>query len=259
MQASIHPSAIVDPKSEIGAQVTIGPFCIVKEGVRIKKGTTLLSHVVVEGSTEIGENCTIHPFASIGMAPQDLKYKGENTRLVIGDNNIVREYASIHRASVGGDGSTVIGNDNFLMGYVHIAHDCKVGNSVIMANGVNLSGHVTVENHVVIGGLSGLHQYTRVGEYAMVGGASKIVQDAPPYMIVAGHEAKLFGLNTIGLKRHGFDDSEVNDLKKAYKILFREKRTLSDAIMKINAEIPVTDHIRHLITFIEENKRGICR
>ena len=259
MHATIHPTAIVDPKAEIDSEVDIGPFCIIGKGVRIKKGSRLFSHVVVEGSTEIGEECIIHPFASIGLPPQDLKYKGENTRLVIGSNNIIREYVSIHRASVGGNGITTVGRDNFMMAYVHIAHDCKVGSNVIMANCANIGGHVTIEDFVVIGGLAGIHQYTRIGKYAMVGGFSRIVQDIPPYMIAFGHDAKLFGPNTIGLKRHGFDDSEIKSIKKAYKILFREKLTMKDAIKKIHADMQVTDTIMDLIKFIEKNKRGICR
>jgi UDP-N-acetylglucosamine acyltransferase len=215
--------------------------------------------VVVEGRTDIGENCTIHPFSSIGLPPQDLKYKNEPTRLVIGDNNIIREYSTIHRASVGGDGVTSIANNNFLMAYVHIAHDCKIGSNVVMANAATLAGHVVVEDHAVIGGLVAIHQFTRIGRYAMVGGFSGIVQDIPPYMVASGARAKLFGPNTIGLKRHGFSDASVNAIKKAYKILFREKLTLKDALRKIREDVSDTEEIRHLVEFIEKNKRGICR
>ncbi|MBI5640649.1 MAG: acyl-ACP--UDP-N-acetylglucosamine O-acyltransferase, partial [Nitrospirae bacterium] len=245
--------------AEIDSNVEIGPFCIIKNGVRLRKGTRLLSNIVVEGSTEIGENCTIHPFTSIGLPPQDLKYKGENTRLVMGNNNIIREYATIHRASVGGDGNTYIGNNNFLMAYVHIAHDCRIGSNVIMANAATIGGHVLVEDYAFIGGLVAVHQFTRIGGYSMIGGFSGIGQDIPPYMIASGARAKLFGPNTIGLKRHGFPDATINGLKKAYKILFREKRTLKDALKKIQDDIPLTNEVRHLIEFIEKNKRGICR
>jgi len=259
MKTKIHSTALVDAKAEIDAQVEVGPFCIVKPGVRIRRGTKLVSHVIVEGSTEIGENCVVHPFSSIGFAPQDLKYKGEHTRLVIGNNNIIREYVTIHRASVGGEGITSIGNNNFLMAYVHVAHDCRIGSHVIMANAATLAGHVLIEDHAVIGGLVAIHQFTRIGSYAMVGGFSGIGQDIPPYMVASGARAKLFGPNTVGLKRHGFPDATVNGIKKAYKILFREKRTLKDALKKIQEDIPATDEIRHLIEFIEKNKRGICR
>jgi len=259
MKKKIHASSIVDSRAEIDTNVDIGPFCIIKGSVIIRKGTRILSNVIIEGSAEIGENCTIHPFSSIGFPPQDLKYKGENTRLSIGNNNIIREYATIHRASVSGDGTTSIGDNNFLMAYVHIAHDCKIGNNIIMANAATLAGHVLIEDHAVIGGLVAVHQFTRIGRYAMVGGFSGIGQDIPPYMVASGARAKLFGPNTIGLKRHGFPESTINGIKRAYKILFREKRTLKDALKKIQEDIPETEEIRHLIEFIEENKRGICR
>jgi UDP-N-acetylglucosamine acyltransferase len=259
MEREIHPSAVIDPKAEIEEGVAIGPFSIVKEGVRIKKGSKLISNVILEGDTEIGENCIIYPFTSIGLPPQDMKYKGEKTGVKIGDNNIIREYITIHRASVGGDGFTIIGNNNFLMAYVHIAHDCKIGNGIAMANVATLAGHILVEDHAVIGGLVAIHQFTRIGAYAMVGGFSGVGQDIPPYMIAAGARAKLFGPNTIGLKRHGFSDETINELKKAYKILFREKHTLKEAIKKVQQELPYTDEIKHLIEFIQANKRGICR
>ncbi len=259
MKKEIHSTAIIAPDVEIDEEIYIGPFCIIRDGVCIKKGTKLISNVIIEGNTEIGENCVIYPFTSIGLPPQDLKYKGEKTGLKIGNNNIIREYITIHRASVGGDGVTTIGDKNFLMAYAHIAHDCKIGSQIIMANAATLAGHVLVEDYAVIGGLVAIHQFTRIGAYAMVGGFSGVGQDIPPYMIASGARAKLFGLNTIGLKRHGFSDSTINELKKAYKILFREKRTLKDAIKKIQEDIPYTDEIKYLIEFIQKNKRGICR
>lgn len=258
-KTKIHATAIVDPKAELDAGVEVGPYCIVKRGVRIGKGTRLLSHVIVEGTSSIGENNTVHPFACIGFAPQDLRYKGEETELVIGDQNVIREYVTIHRASVNGDKITSVGNSNFLMSYVHIAHDCKIGSHVIMANAATLAGHIVVEDHAVIGGLVAIHQFTRIGQYAMVGGFSGIGQDIPPYMIASGARAKLFGPNAIGLKRHGFSDATVNAIKKSYKILFREKRTLRDAITAVKNDFPHVPEIRHLIDFIEKNKRGICR
>jgi UDP-N-acetylglucosamine acyltransferase len=259
MAKEIHPTAIISPDAEIAEDTHIGPFCIIHDNVHIKKGTRLISNVIIEGAAEIGENCTIYPFTSIGLPPQDLKYKGEKTAVKIGNQNTIREYSTIHRASVSGDGVTTIGDNNFLMAYVHIAHDCKIGNSVIMANLATLAGHVSVGDHAVIGGLVAIHQFTRVGAYAMVGGFSGVGQDIPPYMMASGARVKLFGLNTVGLKRHGFSDSTVNEFKKAYKILFREKRTLKDAIKKIQEDLPYTDEIKHLIEFIQKNKRGICR
>lgn len=259
MKSKIHATSIIDPKADLDPSVEIGPFCIVKGGALIKKGTKLVSNVIIEGGTEIGENCVIHPFTSIGFAPQDLKYKDENTKLVIGNNNVIREYVTLHRASVSGEGITSLGDNNFLMAYAHVAHDCRLGSNVIMANAATLAGHVLVEDHAFIGGVVAVHQFTRIGEYAMIGGFSGIGQDIPPYMIAAGARAKLFGPNTIGLKRKGFTDQTINSIKKAYKILFRDKLTLKEALKKVEDEIPPTREITHLIEFIEKNRRGICR
>jgi UDP-N-acetylglucosamine acyltransferase len=259
MTKEIHSTAIIHPKAEIDEDVSIGPFSIIGEGVRIKKGSKLVSNVIIEGDSEIGENCIIYPFTSIGLPPQDVKYKGQKTGVKIGSNNIIREYITIHRASVGGDGITTIGNNSFLMAYVHIAHDCKIGNSVTMANVATLGGHVLVEDYAYIGGLVAIHQFTRIGSYTMVGGFSGVNQDIPPYTMSSGAPAKLFGLNSIGLKRRGFQDQTVSELKKAYKILFREKHTLKEAIKKVQEELPYTDEIKHLIEFMEMKKRGIIR
>lgn len=259
MATEIHNTAIVDRKASIDEDVFIGPFCIIGGGASLKKGARLISNVIIDGNTEIGEECTVYPFTSIGLPPQDLKYKNEETGVRIGVKNTIREYTTVHRASVGGGGITVIGDGNFLMAYVHIAHDCRIGNHTIMANAATLAGNVLVEDYAFVGGLVAVHQFTRIGAYSMVGGFSGIGQDIPPYTIASGARAKLFGLNTIGLKRHGFSDETITELKKAYKILFREKRTLKDAIKKVQTELPYTDEIKHLIEFIEKNKRGICR
>lgn len=260
MATEIHPTAILDKDVLLDEDVFIGPYCVLGRGVKIGKANRLISNVVMEGRTETGENCTIYPFATIGLSPQDIKYKGEDTAVRIGSNNIIREYISIHRASVGGDGVTVIGDDNFLMAYVHIAHDCKVGSRITMANSVGLSGHVVVEDCVVIGGMVGVHQFTRIGGYSMIGGVSRITQDIPPYVIASGiDKSKLFGLNVVGLKRHGFSEETIGDLKKAYRILFREKLSLKDAVKKVQEELPYSDEIKRLIEFIQKNKRGICR
>ena len=256
---AIHATAIIDKKAEIGDEVEIGPYCIIGPGARIAKDVTLHSNVIIEGNTEIGEGSEIYPFACIGMPPQDLKYKGEDTGLRIGKNAIIREYVTVHRASIGGDRLTEVGDKTFLMAYVHIAHDCKIGNHVIMANAATLAGHVHIHDFAFIGGLVAIHQFTRVGSYAMVGGFSGIGQDIPPYMMASGARAKLFGLNLVGLKRQGFSDDTINELKKAYKILFREKNTLKQAIKKVQEELPYTEEIQHLIDFINQNKRGICR
>lgn len=259
MAREIHKTAIVSSKSEIDEDVHIGPFCIIGEGATIKRGTKLMSNVVVEGATEIGEECIIYPFTSIGLSPQDLKYKDEKTGVKIGKKNIIREYITIHRASVQGDGLTEIKDSNFLMAYVHIAHDCKVGSSIVMANATTLGGHVVVEDFVVIGGMAAVHQFSRIGAYSMVGGFSGVGRDVPPYTMASGARARIYGLNIIGLKRHGFSEETINNLKKVYKILFREKRRLKDAIEKIRADLLDVEEARYIVGFIEENKRGICR
>jgi UDP-N-acetylglucosamine acyltransferase len=254
----IHRTAIVESDAKFADGVVIGPYCIVGKGVKIGKNTRLSSHVFIE-ETEIGRDCIIYPFTSIGLPPQDVKYKGEKTKVKIGDRNIIREYITIHRASIGGDYVTEIGNDNFLMAYVHIAHDCKIGNFIIMANAATLAGHVIVEDYAVIGGLVAVHQFTRIGAHSMIGGFSGVGQDIPPYTTASGSRAKLYGLNTTGLRRRGFDESTINDLKQAYRILFRSKLTLKEAIDKIRNEINQSKEIKHLLQFIEKNKRGICR
>jgi len=254
----IHRTAIVDSGAKIADGVEIGPYCIIGKRVKIGNDTKLASHIVME-DTDIGSNCTVFPFTSIGLPPQDTRYNNEKTKVKIGNNNIIREYITIHRASIGGDKVTHIGNNNFLMAYVHIAHDCNIGNHTIMANATTLAGHVEVEDHVFIGGHVAVHQFTRIGAYSMIGGFSAIPQDIPPYTTAAGERAKLYGLNTIGLKRHDFEESTIKDLKHAYKVLFRSKLTLKDAIKKLKQENEHSEEIKHFIEFIEKNKRGICR
>ncbi|MCX7913829.1 MAG: acyl-ACP--UDP-N-acetylglucosamine O-acyltransferase [Thermodesulfovibrionales bacterium] len=259
MPKDIHPTSIVSSKAVIHDNVYIGPFCIVGDGVTIKDGTRLISNVIIDGDTVIGENCTIYPFTSIGLPPQDLTYKNEKTGVRIGNNNIIRENVTIHRGSVKGDGLTEIGDSNFIMAYVHIAHDCKIGNSIIMANVATLGGHVVVEDYAVIGGVVAIHQFTRIGAYSMVGGFSGVVQDVIPYMMASGERAKLYGPNAIGLKRRGFSEETINMLKRVYKVLFREKNTLQNAIQKIKKDFPQTEEIKKIIDFIEKSQRGICR
>ncbi len=254
----IHSSAVIASDATISEGVEIGPFCIVGKRVKIGKNTKLMSNIVIE-ETQIGSNCEVYPFTSIGLQPQDIRYDGERTKVKIGNNNIIREYITIHRASVGGKKVTRIGNNNFLMAYVHIAHDCSIGNHVIMANATTLGGHAIVEDFAFIGGMVAIHQFTRIGAYSMIGGFSAIPQDIPPYTTAAGGRAKLYGLNSIGLKRQNFDDSTIKDLKKAYKLLFRSKLTLKEAISLLKVEVKQSDEINYLIEFLEKNKRGICR
>lgn len=255
----IHPTAIVHPRATMAAGVKIGPYSLIGENVRIGKDTVIDSQVVLDGWTEIGERCHVFPFVSIGAPPQHLRYRGEPTRVIIGNGNLIREFVTINRATTEGGGETVLGNDNFIMAYSHIAHDCKIGNQVIMANASTLAGHIEVEDFAIVGGLVAIHQYVRVGCYAIIGGASGVPKDVPPYVCAAGNRAKLFGLNTVGLKRHGFPDATMAALKQAYRILFRSHLTLNKAIEKVEAEVPDLPEIRHILNFVQNSKRGICR
>lgn len=255
----IHSTAIVHPKAKIAPGVKIGPYSLIGEHASIGKDTLIDSHVIVEGWTEIGERCRIFPFVSIGGPPQHMRYKGEPTRVVIGNDNVIREFVTIHRATVEGGGETILGHGNFIMAYSHIAHDCRVGNRVIMANASTLAGHIDVEDFAIVGGLVAVHQFVRVGCYAIIGGASGVPKDIPPYMCAAGNRAKLFGLNTVGLKRHGFPEATMSALKKAYRILFRSHLTLNKAMERVEAEVPDLSEIRHLLAFLKSSKRGICR
>jgi len=256
----IHPNAIVHPKAKLADDVVVGPFCVVGEYVTLGKGTRLLSHVTVEGWTEIGERCELHPFVSIGGPPQHLGYKGEPTKVVVGDDNVFREYVTVNRATVQGGGVTSIGHKNFLMAYTHVAHDCRLGNSLIMANAASLAGHITIGDHAIIGGLSGIHQYVRIGAYAMVGGCCALGQDLPPFMRAAGgYRARMYGLNSVGLRRHGFSPDRVAVLKRAYDILFRSGHRMAEAARLAKAEFGDQPDVMAVLAFLEGTKRGVCR
>ncbi len=255
----IHPTAIVHPRATIAPGVKIGAYSLIGENVRIGKDTVIDSHVVVEGWTEMGERCHLFPFVSIGTAPQHMRYRGEPTRVTIGNENVIREFVTIHRATVEGGGNTTLGHGNFIMAYSHIAHDCKVGNQVIMANASTLAGHIAVEDFAIVGGLVAIHQFVRVGCYAIIGGASGVPKDIPPYMCAAGNRAKLFGLNTVGLKRHRFSEATLVALKQAYRIIFRSHLILNKAIEKVETDVPRLPEITHLLDFLKSSKRGVCR
>jgi UDP-N-acetylglucosamine acyltransferase len=254
----IHPTAVVHKNSEIDEDTEIGPYCIIGDKVTIKKGTKLLSHVVIEGRTVVGENCSVSPFASIGGPPQDITYKGEDTAVFIGDNNIIKEYVTINRGTPSDGGITKVGNGNFIMAYVHIAHDCVINDNVIMANCATLAGHVEVDNFVIFGGLCAVHQFCRIGKYAFVSGLTGVPKDVPPFIIAAGNRAKPYGLNLVGLERRGFSKEDISNLKKAYRLLFRSALPLSTALKIIQEELE-GKHIDELIHFITSSKRGICR
>jgi UDP-N-acetylglucosamine acyltransferase len=262
-RAEIHPTAIVDPRAEIEEGVVIAPYAIIGPDVKIGKRTVIGSHTVIEGITEIGEDNKISNFVTIGHQPQDIKYANEPTKVIIGNNNTIREYASIHRATTKGDWKTEIGSNNFIMAYSHIAHDCKIGNYVVMANNASLAGHVIISDYAVLGGLVGIHQFARVGESAFIGAGTLTSLDILPYSLVAGkgtgNRAKLFGLNIVGLKRRGFSKETIERIKKAYYILFQSKLLLKDAIKRVRDELGNFYEVERLINFIETTKRGICR
>ena len=255
---NIHSTAIVHPNAQIEAEVMIGPYCIVGEHVIIRSGTVLESHIFLDGWTEIGRNCHIYPFASLGTAPQDLKYQGEKTELKVGQGTVIRESVTAHRGTVGGGGITLIGDNCLLMAYAHVAHDCKIGNQVILANGIAMAGHVTIEDYVSIGGLSAIHQFTKIGSYAYIGGASAVSKDVPPYGMAVGNRAKLYGVNSIGLQRKGFSAESIEQIKKAYRRLLSSHLNVTQAIAQIEAEIDDSPEVRYLVDFIKNSSRGIC-
>jgi UDP-N-acetylglucosamine acyltransferase len=256
----IHSTAVVDPTAEIGEDVEIGPYSIVERGVLIDQGTRIGPHVFIGENTQIGKRCRIFQFASVGEAPQALAYKGEKTFLLVGDENIIRESATLNRGTLRGGGKTVIGNGNLFMAYSHVGHDCAIGNQVILANSAALAGHIILEDHATIGGLSAVHQFCRVGTHAFVSGLTGIAQDLLPYMLASGNRAKLFGLNTVGLKRFKFPETTLRALKKAYRIIFRSGLSLEKALSQIkDDEISKVPEIQHLLQFIQQSERGICR
>ena len=261
--AKVHPTALVDAKAELAADVEIGPYCIVGPQVRLGPGTILDAHVVVGGRTTIGRSNRFIPFCAIGGVPQDKKYGGEDTELVIGDGNTVREHATFSLGTAQGGGVTRIGSDNWIMASVHIAHDCVVGNHTILANNVTIAGHVTLGDWVILGGMSGLHQFCSVGAHAMAGGGSIILRDIPPYVICNGNPCTPHGINTEGLKRRGFDADTVNLLRRAYKLIYREGKTVAEAVTALDgliAEAPASANaIAVLRDFVRDSPRGIIR
>ena len=257
----IHPTAIIDPTAHLATDVEVGPYAIIGKYVTIGKGTTIGAHAVIGDWTALGENNRIFPQSSVGAPPQDLKYRGEECWTRIGDNNMIREFATIHRGTATGHAETVVGNDNLFMAYSHVAHDCVLGNGIVMANVATLAGHVTIEDNVIIGGLVAVHQFSSIGKNAMIGGGTMVGMDILPYTIATTgkREAKLRGLNLIGLKRRGFSENTINNLKKSYRTLFMANLKLPDAIDRIKAEITDCPEVDYLLNFIENSKRGICR
>ncbi|MGB2689685.1 MAG: acyl-ACP--UDP-N-acetylglucosamine O-acyltransferase [Desulfobacterales bacterium] len=255
----IHPTAIIDSKADIDSNVDVGPHSIIGANVKIESGTVIGPHVVIQPHVEIGPDCHIFQFASIGAVPQALKFQGEETYVKIGRGTVIREFVTVNRGTGFGGEITEVGEENLLMAYVHIAHDCKTGRKVILANNATLAGHIVIEDFVTVGGLVAIHQFVRIGKYAYVGGKSAVVKDIPPYVIAAGDRAKLHGLNNVGLKRHGFSQETLSSLKKAYRIIFRIGLTLNEAIERVKAEVEQVPEVNDLIRFIKSSQRGITR
>jgi UDP-N-acetylglucosamine acyltransferase len=254
----IHPTAIVHPSAQIGKNAEVGPFCVIGENVSIGARTILQAHVVVNGWTQIGEDCQVYPFATIGAASQDRKYVGERAFTRVGSRTVLREYVSIQRAT-GHDEMTSVGDDCLLLAYVHIAHNCRLGDGVTMSNLAQLAGHVEIGDYATIGGQAGIHQFTRIGRYVMIGGATKLTKDAPPFFLIEGNPAQPYGLNSVGLRRAAFSVEERNEIKKFYKLLYNPKLNVSQAIEAMKAEVGTAPG-REMIAFLETpSERGVLK
>jgi len=254
----IHPTAIVHPKAQLGEGCQIGPYCIIGENVVLGRNCHLHSHVVIDGHTVLGEGNDIYPFASVGLKTQDLKWKGGVTWTRIGDFNTIREYASIHSATYDGN-ATIVGSHNAIMASSHIAHDCRIGSHIIISNYAGITGHVTIEDHAVVGGMVGVLQFLRVGRMSMSGACSKAMQDVLPYMIVDGNPAVAHGINKVGLERKGVSEEAQTALRRAFKILCREGLSVTNALARIEAELPPLPEIKHLVEFCRTSQRGVIR
>lgn len=255
----IHETALVHAGARLGKNIVIGPYAIIGENVELGDGCIVGPHVVIDGWTKLGANNKVYHGASVGVEPQDLKFKGEKSFLFIGDDNTIRENVTISRGTEGGGGETRIGNHNLFMAYSHVAHDCQVGNNIVLANCSALAGHVTVEDRVTIGGLSGIHQFTKIGKMSMLGACTKIVKDVPPFIIVDGNPARVAGINIVGLRRNDILPETRDEIKRAYRILYRSNLSIEQAIEKMEHELQGTAEIDHFIRFLRSAERGICR
>ncbi len=255
----IDSRAIIDPSAKIAENVEISPYSIIGPGVEIDEGTLIGPHVVISSNTKIGRNNKIHAFVALGGDPQHTHYQGESTYLEIGDNNIVREFCTLNRGTPEGGGVTRIGNRNFFMAYAHVAHDCMIGNDIILANNASLGGHVTVEDFVVFGAFCGIHQYVKIGAHSFLGRSTKIVQDIPPYVLVTGLPGGPIGINSVGLKRRGFSDKTIRNLRRAYVIVYRRGLRLKDAIDELSAMVDDCPEIQLFIAALKNSKRGVAR
>ena len=256
MKVETHPTAIIDPGSKLGENVKVGPYSIIGPGVEIGSGTIIDSHAVIVKNTIIGKDCKVFSGAVVGGDPQDLKFKGRDTYLCIGDRTVIREYATLSRGTEENI-STKVGSNCFLMAYVHIAHDCVIGDNVILSNAVNMAGHVTIEDYAIVGGLAPIHQFVRIGCHSFIGGGSRVPKDLPPYLLAAGNPLVLAGTNSVGLQRRGFPVEVRQELKRAYKLIFRSKLNIQQALEKARTELHPYKEILYLIEFIESSERGI--
>lgn len=259
MSIKIHDSAVIDNETTIEDDVTIGPNCIIGPEVIIKSGVNIGPGVIIDCCTTIDEGCKIFPHAVLGSEPQDIKFKGGKSYLEIGKNTIIREFVTVNRGTVAGGGLTSIGSGCFLMAYVHIAHDCHLGDNVILANAVNLAGHIEIAKNAIIGGLSAVHQFVKIGEYAFIGGCSALTMDVPPYAKAVGNRACIFGINSIGLRRSGFSPETIAIIKKVYHYIISSKLNTSQALKAIETEIPPIPEVQKILDFICSSKRGICK
>lgn len=246
-----HASSVVDPAAKLGSDVEIGPFCVVGPNVELGDGCKLHSHVVIEGNTVLGSGCEVFPFASLGHIPQDLKFCGEDSQLVIGSNNRIREYVTMNPGTEGGGMVTRVGSNGLFMAQAHVAHDCQIGDNVIMANGATLAGHCVVGDHAILGGLSAVHQFVRIGKHAFIGGMSGVENDVIPFGMVVGPRASLKGLNVIGIKRSGFDRSELKYLREAYDLLFAEEGTLADRVESVAEAYKGVASVTEILEFVQ--------
>lgn len=254
--ADVHPSAVIDPSAELGADVTVGPFAVVGPGVVIGDGSRLGPHVAIERDTVLGKGCVVHTGAALGGDPQDLKYRGERTQLIVGDRTVIREYVTLNRGTAA-HGRTEIGRDCLIMAYAHVAHDCVIGDHVVLSNAVNMGGHVEIDDWASVGGLTAIHQFVRVGAHAFVGGASRVAKDVPPYVKAAEAPLKLFGLNSVGLERRGFPEEVRRELKRTYRLFFQSRLNISQALERARDELVLLPEVERFLAFVESSQRGV--
>ncbi len=256
---SVHPTAVIAPGARLHPTVEVGPYAVIGAQVEIGAGTTVGPHAVIEGRTRLGERNRVFQFASVGAQPQDLKYAGEDSALEIGNENLIREFTTLHKGTTAGGGVTRIGDRNLFMAYAHVAHDCQVGNGCVFANAATLGGHVEIGDHVILGGLAAVHQFTRIGRHAFVAGGAMVVMDVPPFCTAQGDRAELVGVNSVGLARHGFSEEQIARVKEAYRILFRSKLPLEEAVERLRTELGDQSEIQTLLSFITTSQRGLTR